>query len=55
MLNPMVGMIENFRNVLLRGTAPDSSLFIATAISIPLLFVSYVYFKQIETTMADVI
>ena len=55
MLNPMVGMIENFRNVLLRGTAPDSSRFIATAISIPLLFVSYVYFKQIETTMADVI
>jgi len=55
MLNPMVGMIENFRNVLLRGTAPDSSLFIAIAISIPLLFVSYVYFKQIETTMADVI
>ena len=55
MLNPMVGVIENFRNVLLRGTAPDSSLFIATAISIPLLFVSYVYFKQIETTMADVI
>jgi lipopolysaccharide transport system permease protein len=55
-LNPMVGVIENFRNVLLRGTAPDfSSLFIATAISIPLLFVSYVYFKQIETTMADVI
>jgi len=56
MLNPMVGVIENFRNVLLRGTAPDfSSLFIATAISIPLLFVSYVYFKQIETTMADII
>jgi lipopolysaccharide transport system permease protein len=55
MLNPMVGVIENFRTVLLRGTAPDSSLFIAIAISIPLLFVSYVYFKQIETTMADVI
>jgi lipopolysaccharide transport system permease protein len=56
MLNPMVGVIENFRHVLLRGTAPDYwSLFITTAISIPLLFVSYVYFKQIETTMADVI
>jgi lipopolysaccharide transport system permease protein len=56
LLNPMVGVIENFRQVLLRGTAPDFwSLFITAAISIPLLVVSYVYFKQVETTMADVI
>ncbi|HEX7295002.1 MAG TPA: ABC transporter permease [Pyrinomonadaceae bacterium] len=56
MLNPMVGIIENFRQVLIRGTPPDFwSLFVTSDISIPLLVVSYVYFKRIETTMADFI
>ena len=37
-LNPMVGVIENFRQVLLRGEPPDfRSLGIATAISLVLL------------------
>lgn len=55
-LNPMVGVIENFRQVVLHGTAPDiRSLLIAAVLSSVLLFVSYIYFKHIETTMADVI
>jgi len=56
MLNPMVGVIENFRQVVLRGTAPDHrSLLIAAILSSVLLVLSYLYFKHIETTMADVI
>lgn len=55
-LNPMVGVIENFRLVILRGEAPEfRSLLTAAAISIVLLLVSYLYFKRVEATMADII
>jgi lipopolysaccharide transport system permease protein len=53
-LNPMVGVIENFRQVMLTAAAPDSrSLLLSAAISVTLLVVSYVYFKLSEATMAD--
>ena len=56
MLNPMVGVVENFRRVLLQGTSPDlESLAVATAISAGLLVVSFLYFKRVEATMADVL
>jgi lipopolysaccharide transport system permease protein len=55
-LNPMVGIIENFRQVMLTGAVPDSrSLLISAAISVILLVASYVYFKLSEATMADFI
>jgi lipopolysaccharide transport system permease protein len=55
-LNPMVGVIENFRQVVLRGAAPEfKSLALSALISTVLLVGSYVYFKHIEATMADVI
>ena len=55
-LNPMVGVIESFRQVMLRGAAPDLKPLLVTAIvSLVLLFVSYIYFKRIEATMADFI
>lgn len=56
MLNPMVGVIENFRQVILRGSAPDYRSLVSSAlVSVVLLFVSYLYFKRVEATMADVI
>ncbi len=56
MLNPMVGVIENFRRVVLQGVAPDlQSLAVAAAISLVLLPISYVYFKHVEATAADII
>ena len=56
MLNPMVGIIENFRQVVLRGNPLDGrSLGISAVISVVLLLVSYLYFKRVEATMADVI
>jgi lipopolysaccharide transport system permease protein len=53
-LNPMVGIIENFRSVMLRGAAPEiDSLLISAAVSLILLVISYLYFKWVEATMAD--
>jgi lipopolysaccharide transport system permease protein len=56
MLNPMVGIIENFRQVTLRGAVPHlKSLLISAVVSVALLFISYVFFKRVEATMADFI
>lgn len=55
-LNPMVGMIENFRRVVLQGVSPDFyTLGIAAAVSFVLLIASYIYFKHIEATVADLV
>lgn len=55
-LNPMVGVIENFRRVVLQGVAPDFySLGVSVAIAALLLPLAYLYFKHVESTMADII
>ena len=55
-LNPMVGVIENFRRVMLQGTQPDFySLGISLLVAALLLPVAYLYFKRVEATMADII
>ncbi|HEV7858938.1 MAG TPA: ABC transporter permease [Pyrinomonadaceae bacterium] len=55
-LNPMVGLIENFRQVTLYGASPDLTLLgLSTLISVLLLVAAYVYFKRVEATVADVI
>lgn len=54
MLNPMVGIIESFRQVILKGVAPEiGPLLFAGIIAITLLVVSYLYFKWVEATIAD--
>jgi len=55
-LNPTVGVIENFRRVVLQGVAPDLySLTISAIAAAILLPLAYLYFKRVEATMADVI
>jgi lipopolysaccharide transport system permease protein len=55
-LNPMVGVIENFRRAVLQGVAPDYySLGVSTVIAVLLLPIAYLYFKKVEATMADII
>lgn len=55
-LNPMVGTIENFRRVVLQGLSPDFyTLGISAAVSLVLLVFSYIYFKHVEATVADLI
>lgn len=56
LLDPVAGLIENFRRVLVFGEAPDiRSLAISATITIVALAVAYIYFKSSEGTMADVI
>jgi lipopolysaccharide transport system permease protein len=53
-LNPMVAIIESFRQVMLTGARPESFSFLTSAvISVAFLIASYVYFKLSEATMAD--
>jgi lipopolysaccharide transport system permease protein len=55
-LNPLAGVIENFRRVVLQGVAPDFySLGVSVLIAALLLPLSYLYFKRVEATMADII
>jgi lipopolysaccharide transport system permease protein len=55
-LNPMVGVIENFRRAVLEGASPDFvSLGISFIISALLLPFAYLYFKRAEATVADIV
>jgi lipopolysaccharide transport system permease protein len=56
LLDPIAGLIENFRTVLLQGRRPDSSsLALSAIIAFACLAVAYAYFKSSEATMADII
>lgn len=55
-LNPMVGVVENFRRTVVLGQAPELlSMGRAALISCALLVLSYLYFKHREANMADYI
>ena len=56
LLNPMVGIIESFRRVILQGEPPDfQALAISAIVSMILLPLAFIYFKHIEATVADII
>lgn len=55
-LNPLGGLIENFRRVVLEGGAPNfRELALAAALSLSLFALAYIYFKHVDATMADII
>jgi len=55
-LNPMAGILEGLRQVVLHGAPPEfTALSISALISVGLLIIAYSYFKRVEATMADVI
>jgi len=55
-LNPLVGIIESFQNVVLRGTPPDFAATLPGAILVVVaLPLSYSFFKRAESYFADVI
>jgi lipopolysaccharide transport system permease protein len=55
-LNPMVGVVENFRRVVLEGLPMEwHSFLVSTALSLILLPACYLYFERIAATMADVV
>jgi lipopolysaccharide transport system permease protein len=56
LLNPMAGIIESYRRVILRGDPPDfASLGVSVCLALVLLSVGYLWFKRAERTFADVI
>ena len=55
-LNPMVGIIQSYRNVVLEGVPPNyTDLGIAAAVSIILFIVAYIIFKRLEVLFNDLI
>jgi lipopolysaccharide transport system permease protein len=56
LLNPLAGIINSFRDVLLRGQQPEPlPLAYAMAVTAVVLPLAYVLFKRAEATMADVV
>ena len=55
-LNPMAGLIESYREAVLRGGTPDAEPLLAAAlVSVLLLFSGYRFFKKSEAEFADII
>jgi lipopolysaccharide transport system permease protein len=56
MLNPMAGLIDAYRRVILQGQAPQlPALLLSAAVACVLLLTGYAYFKRAEVAFADVI
>lgn len=56
LLNPMAGVVENFRQVVLRHSAANAAILLpGLFVCVLLLPAAYLYFKTAEATMADVI
>ena len=54
-VNPMAGILESYRDILLRQQPPGSYLFSSIAIAALLLVVGYGFFKRVEFQFADVV
>jgi len=55
-LDPIAGLIESFRQVVVHGAAPEPrSLAFCAGLTLIGLALSYAFFKSSEATMADVI
>lgn len=56
MMNPMAGLIESYRSVLLYDQWPNwDHLLSAAVVSVVLLLVGYWFFKRVESAFADII
>ena len=54
-LNPMSGVIQGFRWVLLGGTKPDTLIFLSLGITILILVSGLIYFRRTEAYFADIV
>ncbi|MCC6300302.1 MAG: ABC transporter permease [Anaerolineales bacterium] len=55
LLNPMVGIIEAYRAVLIYNRLPDSHLLISAVIALLIFLLGYRFFKRVEFQFADII
>lgn len=54
-LNPMAGIIEAYRDILLRGQRPGLYLWVALVLALLCLLLGYRFFKHMELQFADVV
>jgi len=54
-LNPMVGIIQSYRNVMINGVPPSSEFYISAVVSLLVLALGYWLFKRLEYQFADII
>ncbi|MFV2044247.1 MAG: ABC transporter permease, partial [Anaerolineales bacterium] len=54
-LNPMAGLIESYRDVLIEGVRPGQYLQISAATSLVILAIGYFVFRRLEPRFADII
>jgi lipopolysaccharide transport system permease protein len=54
-LNPMAGIIDSYRAVLIHGQPPTPELWISAAAAALILLAGYAFFKRMEYQFADVI
>jgi lipopolysaccharide transport system permease protein len=54
-LNPMVGVIESYRSILLRGGLPVPQLLISAGMAVVILAFGYWFFKRLEFQFADIV
>ena len=54
-LNPMVGVIDGFRWAILGTQAPDTALYVSSAVVLVLLVTGLYFFRRMERTFADVV
>ena len=54
-LNPMAGILEAYRDVLIRGVLPGEYLIISAIESLLILVIGYWFFKRVEPVFADII
>lgn len=54
-LNPMVGIIDGYRSILLHGTLPEHSFLFSIVIAFLALGAGYLFFKKVEVQFADII
>jgi lipopolysaccharide transport system permease protein len=52
---PMAGIIKAYRDVLLNGQIPDSTLLLSASVAVLVLAIGYWFFKRVEFQFADVV
>jgi lipopolysaccharide transport system permease protein len=54
-INPMAGVIEAYRAVLLYGQMPGNEFYISAAVALIVLLLGYSLFKRVEHRFADIV
>ena len=54
-MNPMAGIVESYRDILLKGVAPGHYLWLSAGAGVLSMWAGYLVFKRLESRFADVV